>query len=379
MLKKLFVLSLLLFLPVMVMAHPGRTDSSGGHYCYTDCESHGLKTGEYHYHDVEGNSIFTWDNNTNLYNRPMADRLNGQILLQVQDHGEAWYINTNNQQRYYMKDGAAAYYMMRYFSLGISDMDLEGIPVVANTTEMNESTSLCGQNQLATRLSGEILLQVEQHGEAWYIDPVKCRRIYMKDGAVAYEIMRFLGLGIINDDLEQIPVGLIDAEPAVEEVAEEVADVDLVIQEHCSSEWPNDLQMENYCKEQQYEGVATLNLGIPADISEEEFSTIRTECESDWSNDFQMRAYCEEQQFDGVRDLAWGKPTDILESEFNIIRPECANDWPSDYKMRAYCEGQQYNAVRTLNSTNTVEAIRTSCTNQWPLDFKMRVYCEEQS
>ncbi|MEK7583797.1 MAG: amidohydrolase family protein [Patescibacteria group bacterium] len=54
---------------------------------------------------------------------------------------------------------------------------------------------------------GEILLQTQQHGEAWYVDPVKCRAIYMKDGAVAYEAMRFLGLGILNRDIEKIEDG----------------------------------------------------------------------------------------------------------------------------------------------------------------------------
>lgn len=31
-------------------AHPGRTDSSGGHTCRTNCESWGLEYGEYHSH-----------------------------------------------------------------------------------------------------------------------------------------------------------------------------------------------------------------------------------------------------------------------------------------------------------------------------------------
>jgi hypothetical protein len=210
MLKKLFICTILFVFPFFVFAHSGGTDSKGGHQCLTNCESYGLKTGEYHYHDANKNPIATWDNNKNIYNRSLADRVSGQILLQVENHGEAWYINTENKFRYYMKDGAAAYYMMRYFSLGITDSNLEKIPLVDNTTIMNESSSLCKNNVLANQLKGKILLQVEQHGEAWYVDPVKCYRIYMKDGAVAYEIMRFLGLGITNADLEQIPVGLID-------------------------------------------------------------------------------------------------------------------------------------------------------------------------
>lgn len=31
-------------------AHPGRTDSSGGHTCRTNCEKWGLRYGQYHYH-----------------------------------------------------------------------------------------------------------------------------------------------------------------------------------------------------------------------------------------------------------------------------------------------------------------------------------------
>jgi hypothetical protein len=35
-------------------AHPGRTDSNGGHTCRTNCGSWGLSTGEYHYHNGGG-------------------------------------------------------------------------------------------------------------------------------------------------------------------------------------------------------------------------------------------------------------------------------------------------------------------------------------
>ena len=137
----------------------------------------------------------------------LANKLKGRILLQVESHGEAWYVRSKDLKRYYMKDGAAAYSIMRFFSLGITDADLAKIPQVLNTTEMKASASACAGNALADRLKGEILLQTEQHGEAWYVDPVKCRAIYMKDGAVAYDVMRFLGFGVFTRDLETIPDG----------------------------------------------------------------------------------------------------------------------------------------------------------------------------
>ncbi len=136
----------------------------------------------------------------------LTQRLSGYILLQVQANGEAWYVNPTDSMRYYMKDGAVAYQMMRNFGLGITDADLAKIPSVSSTSAMNASSSICLINTTANRLKGRILLQVQQHGEAWYIYPKTCRSIYMKDGAAAYEIMRFLGLGITNNDLALIPI-----------------------------------------------------------------------------------------------------------------------------------------------------------------------------
>lgn len=131
----------------------------------------------------------------------------GHILLQVQQHGEAWYVNPADGKRYYMKDGSVAYSMMRSFGLGITDTDLAKIPAVDNEQGMKDSASICSNNSTASKLKGKILLQVNQHGEAWYVHPDKCRRIYMKDGGVAYQIMRFLSLGITNIDLAKIPEG----------------------------------------------------------------------------------------------------------------------------------------------------------------------------
>lgn len=133
--------------------------------------------------------------------------LKGKILLQVQQHGEAWYVRPSNGLRYYMKDGPVAYGMMRNFGLGITDKDLALIPSVQTIDELKNSTSVCSTNAVAKRVKGNILLQVQQHGEAWYVDTTKCRRIYMKDGAAAYSLMRFLGLGITDADLAKLPIG----------------------------------------------------------------------------------------------------------------------------------------------------------------------------
>jgi len=141
-----------------------------------------------------------------VFAETLAQRLNGYILLQVEANGEAWYVDPVSLTRTYMKNGAVAYEMMRSFGLGITDADLAKIPAVSTTEEMKTATSICSTNTLANRLKGRILLQVQQNGEAWYVYPKTCRRIYMKDGAAAYQIMRYLSLGITNSNLSLVPI-----------------------------------------------------------------------------------------------------------------------------------------------------------------------------
>jgi hypothetical protein len=56
--KKIFVILSVTFLfittwGINALAHPGATDSMGGHTCKKDCGKWGLEIGEYHYHDKE--------------------------------------------------------------------------------------------------------------------------------------------------------------------------------------------------------------------------------------------------------------------------------------------------------------------------------------
>ena len=132
-----------------------------------------------------------------IFAQALGNRLSGRILLQVEQHGEAWYINPTDEQRYYMGTASDAYYLMRSLGLGITDKDLATIPL---STEMSKYSSI------ASRLSGRILLQIEQHGEAWYINPTDLKRYYMGTASDAYNLMRSLGLGITDVDLSSVPV-----------------------------------------------------------------------------------------------------------------------------------------------------------------------------
>lgn len=176
------------------------------------------------------------------------DHTRGYILLHVNSVGEAWYVLPKSTERFYIKNGDAAYAALRNFGLGITNVDLSKIPVgiqqPAGFTDSDgdgladkfeealgtdgtdtdtdgdgyndfdevsggysplSSSRLTTDSELVDRLKGYILLQVESHGEAWYVNPADGRRYYMADGDWAYEIMRLKSLGI-NDDIAQIPV-----------------------------------------------------------------------------------------------------------------------------------------------------------------------------
>lgn len=170
----------------------------------------------------------------------------GRIYLQVESHGEAWYVNPVNGNRYYLGKPDDAYQIMRTLGLGITDANLDQIPVglldnnnydsdddglsddlevglgtdpssadsdgddysdkteIENWYDPNGDGALPQNAALRSRLSGRILLQVEKHGEAWYINPANNKRYYLGRAADAFNIMRQLGIGITNANLNTI-------------------------------------------------------------------------------------------------------------------------------------------------------------------------------
>ncbi len=122
--------------------------------------------------------------------KKLSEKLKGRILLQVENNGEAWYVNPQDNKKYYMADGQEAYQIMRNLGVGITNKDLEKIKT---------------DKKFAKQKSGTIFLQVESKGEAYYID-IEGNSHYLKDGGFAYNAMRSLGLGITNSDLRKIDV-----------------------------------------------------------------------------------------------------------------------------------------------------------------------------
>jgi len=121
----------------------------------------------------------------------LSNRMNGKILLQVEQNGEGWYVYPGDKKKYYLGRPADAFSIMRNLGLGIKHSELANY---LNT-------------KFPSRLSGKILLDVEQNGEAYYINPNDLKSYYLNRPADAFRIMRQLGLGITNTDIRKIDVG----------------------------------------------------------------------------------------------------------------------------------------------------------------------------
>jgi hypothetical protein len=178
----------------------------------------------------------------------LGSKLAGRILLQVEGKGEAWYVNPLDQKRSYLGRPADALATIRRLGMGATNADLFYIPVgltpvngkdsdgdglnddleeavgthvydkdtdkdgFSDKVELEKQFNPLGWgplnlNQgLISRLKGKILLQVEDKGQAWYINPIDSKRYYLGSPATALAVMRQLGLGITNKNLEMITI-----------------------------------------------------------------------------------------------------------------------------------------------------------------------------
>lgn len=119
----------------------------------------------------------------------ITSRLKGRILLQVEERGEAWYVEPIAEERIFLGRPDDAFKVMRELGLGISEKDF-------NTLEQNA----------LRRLSGRIILRVEAKGEAYYINPVDVKIYFLGAPVDAFSLMRDMGLGATNQDIDNVPI-----------------------------------------------------------------------------------------------------------------------------------------------------------------------------
>ena len=129
-------------------------------------------------------------------NQELSEKLSGKILLQVEKNGYAWYLYPKDLRRYYLGRPAYALEVMKKLGLGIK----------------HEELSNYLKNKFPERLSGFIMLDVEENGEAYYVDPKDLKGYYLGRPKTALEIMKKLSLGINNENIYKINIGKIESD-----------------------------------------------------------------------------------------------------------------------------------------------------------------------
>jgi hypothetical protein len=119
-----------------------------------------------------------------------ASRQAGNIFLQIENKGQAWYVYPDNRKRYFLGRPDDAFRVMRKLGLG------------------TKHQTITRYRTYPDKLKGKILLDVEDKGKAYYINPKDAKAYYLGRPLDAFNLMRKLGIGISNDNLKKIGVGL---------------------------------------------------------------------------------------------------------------------------------------------------------------------------
>ncbi len=182
----------------------------------------------------------------NISNDYLFKHLAGRIILRVQAHGEAYYVNPSDKKAYYLGRPSDAFAIMRQAGIGITNANLAKIPLglakvsgadadgdglsdlledalgtnknladsdgdgyndkeeILNNHNPLGAGDLLINSQFAQAQAGKIFLQVQAHGEAWYVNPADGKRYFLGRPSDAFAIMRQAGLGISEIDFAQL-------------------------------------------------------------------------------------------------------------------------------------------------------------------------------
>ena len=122
-------------------------------------------------------------------NYSLSLQLKGLILLQVQEKGEAWYLNPENENKYFLGSPSKSFEIMKKFGLGV------------------KHDFIINNKLFPNHVLGKILIDVEDNGKAYYIYPQDKKAYYLGRPSDAFQVMRELGLGISNENIRKIEVG----------------------------------------------------------------------------------------------------------------------------------------------------------------------------
>jgi len=177
----------------------------------------------------------------------LSYKMRGSFLIQVDNKGQAWYVDTDNGLKYKLDKNNISWNKLTKVALGISKKDLDKIPIAVNKDLINLDSDSDGlddlleqaigtnyllsdsdndsyndsleilnhynplnasrlpiEKKMSQRLSGKILLAVEGDGQVWYVNPADGLRYYIPDYNTLFKMISFFGRGIKSESLNQI-------------------------------------------------------------------------------------------------------------------------------------------------------------------------------
>lgn len=120
----------------------------------------------------------------------LTRRLSGRILLQVEQRGEAWYVDPKDGQRYFLDSPLRSLETMGKMAVGVS-----------------ESAWRTFSNVAPENLAGRFLIRTESDGRLYYVNPQDRSFRYIATPLDAWRLMGNVGLGIMDVNLRKITVG----------------------------------------------------------------------------------------------------------------------------------------------------------------------------
>ncbi|PLX21269.1 hypothetical protein C0584_03020 [Candidatus Parcubacteria bacterium] len=178
------------------------------YYCYfykisgADPETYEILSEDNRYSMDKNKMYFNYkplkDEGEQIKNIDLFNRLKGRIILKVEDNGEAYYIHPVKQEMYFLSRPVVAFNVMREQGVGITNNDLERIGIAGSVKNYGNDINFSNMHK------GKIFLQVEENGEAWYVNPEDGKRYFLGRPTDAFNVMRNLGLGISNNDFNSM-------------------------------------------------------------------------------------------------------------------------------------------------------------------------------
>lgn len=121
-------------------------------------------------------------------------RFSGSIVMEDRHFDTLyWYIDPQAQEKYLLKDGVTLSRLIKNISIGISNENLNKLPSI--DTENNVDWNI------TNRLKGQFLLQVENNGQVWYLNPLDQKTYKIANGKDGLDTLKNLALELDTEQL----------------------------------------------------------------------------------------------------------------------------------------------------------------------------------